>query len=291
MCQTIHRSKEDEKPPETPKVVVHEPDSALLETPERVSSSPELGISPSGFNNLEERERAFGSSELKTPTEIKQSKGKINDAARQQGKLPRRQPSRRQSRSSDKLNLSPSRRGGFQSLCNVYLFMPYLHFETDTNRKAMVRALETPVMPRTATELSQDEVLMRAHMSASSSFLHIRRTLGTSSKYKSSLRLMMSVLDIDCFYTNSPLDQFFYHNIDTHMRDCDQVVYRFQKKHRRPSDSDRTYHYRQKEFSKPVVAVYIFVKAVHSNAPPCIAGINPIKLSRVNLITCAFSGV
>lgn len=41
----------------------------------------------------------------------------------------------------------------------------------------MLRALEQPNLGRSASELSQDEVLMRAHMAASSSFLHIRRTL------------------------------------------------------------------------------------------------------------------
>ena len=47
-----------------------------------------------------------------------------------------------------------------------------------------------------------DEMLIRAHLAASTVSLHIRRTL----------------------------DQSFYHNIDTHHRDQDQVVYRYQTK-------------------------------------------------------------
>jgi Mg2+ and Co2+ transporter CorA len=46
-----------------------------------------------------------------------------------------------------------------------------------------------------------DEMLLRAHLTGSQVSLHVRRTL----------------------------DQFFYHNIDTQSRDCDQVVYRYQR--------------------------------------------------------------
>lgn len=141
MCQTILRSQKEEKPPETPTVVVHRPDSTFLETPERINSSPEPGMSPSGPHNRRDREQPSGGSELKTPAPIKPSKTSHGDAVpSQQGKSSRRQPPRRQSRSSEKHNISPSRRNGFQSPCNVYLFMPYLHFETDKNRKAMLRA-------------------------------------------------------------------------------------------------------------------------------------------------------
>ncbi|KAL4880134.1 hypothetical protein BJY04DRAFT_191763 [Aspergillus karnatakaensis] len=48
---------------------------------------------------------------------------------------------------------------------------------------------------------TRDELLLRAHLTSSTTSLHIRRTL----------------------------DQFFYPNIDTHSRDKDQVVYRYQR--------------------------------------------------------------
>ena len=41
MCQTIPRAQAEEEPPGTPAVVVHEPASTLLATPEKVLSSPE----------------------------------------------------------------------------------------------------------------------------------------------------------------------------------------------------------------------------------------------------------
>jgi Mg2+ and Co2+ transporter CorA len=89
------------------------------------------------------------------------------------------------------------------STYNVYLFMPYLHFESDERRREMQDAIEHLRYPDHQMSLHEDEVLIRAHLTASGSFLHLRRTL----------------------------DQFFYHNIDTQMRDADQVVYRYQKRH------------------------------------------------------------
>lgn len=51
-------------------------------------------------------------------------------------------------------------------------------------------------------------MLIRAHLATSTVSLHVRRTL----------------------------DQSFYHNIDTHHRDQDQVVYRYQTKDNRSED-------------------------------------------------------
>lgn len=94
---------------------------------------------------------------------------------------------------------------------NIFAFMPYLHFETDRKRQEMQAAIEhaqierdrldgrasrsVPYRPKT-----DDEMLVRAHLTSSSVSLHVRRTL----------------------------DQSFYHNIDTQSRDQDQVVYRYQ---------------------------------------------------------------
>ncbi|KAI9368107.1 hypothetical protein BJX61DRAFT_242121 [Aspergillus egyptiacus] len=93
---------------------------------------------------------------------------------------------------------------------NVCVFMPYLHFETAERREKMQEAIKEaqqapsprPGFNRTPT---RDELLLRAHLTSSSTSLHIRRTL----------------------------DQFFYPNIDTQTRDQDQVVYRYQTKRSR----------------------------------------------------------
>jgi ankyrin repeat protein len=106
---------------------------------------------------------------------------------------------------------------------NVFAFLPYLHFETDTRRQEMQAAIARaeqikdskkhegrilkPVVRKAST---YDEMLLRAHLTSSQVSLHVRRTL----------------------------DQFFYHNIDTQSRDCDQVVYRYQCKSAQGRDVD-----------------------------------------------------
>ncbi|EMC97134.1 hypothetical protein BAUCODRAFT_42293, partial [Baudoinia panamericana UAMH 10762] len=91
---------------------------------------------------------------------------------------------------------------------NVFLFAPYLHFEFDDERKEMQKAIEDAGMSNghsrpTAIAFqevlpSPEELLIRAHLHDQ---LHIRRTL----------------------------DQSFFRNIDTSVRDADQVIYRYEK--------------------------------------------------------------
>ncbi|KAL1979537.1 hypothetical protein VTN96DRAFT_5584 [Rasamsonia emersonii] len=96
---------------------------------------------------------------------------------------------------------------------NICVFMPYLHFETAEGRRKMqeaIRRAETfQWRSGSSRPPSRDELLIRAHLMSSTTSLHIRRTL----------------------------DEFFYPNIDTEMRDQDQVVYRYQTRwqdHNRP---------------------------------------------------------
>lgn len=86
---------------------------------------------------------------------------------------------------------------------NVFLYMPYLHFETDDRRYRMSRVIRETLSSEdnpVRKSPSPDELLVRAHVHSSTQ-LHIRRTL----------------------------DQFYYHSIDTERRDRDQVVYRYCK--------------------------------------------------------------
>jgi ankyrin repeat protein/Mg2+ and Co2+ transporter CorA len=95
---------------------------------------------------------------------------------------------------------------GHLTACNICVFMPYLHFETAERRQRMQDAIQRAetisFQPSMKKIRSKDEVLLDAHLSASTTSLHVRRTL----------------------------DQFFYPNIDTQSRDQDQVVYRYQTK-------------------------------------------------------------
>jgi hypothetical protein len=92
--------------------------------------------------------------------------------------------------------------------------MPYLHYESDLYRSRMSRAINrTQVLNPMNQEAdapesfpsSPDDMLIKAYLNVHSSNaqpgLHPRRTL----------------------------DQFFYHGIDTSVRDQDQVVYRYCK--------------------------------------------------------------
>ncbi|KOS47829.1 hypothetical protein ACN38_g1128 [Penicillium nordicum] len=93
------------------------------------------------------------------------------------------------------------------SACNVCVFMPYLHFETTERRQKMQDAISrAETLDFVSNEIkkmrTRDEMLIDAHLSSSTTSLHVRRTL----------------------------DQFFYPNIDTKSRDLDQVVYRHQTK-------------------------------------------------------------
>ncbi|CAI6333006.1 unnamed protein product [Periconia digitata] len=105
---------------------------------------------------------------------------------------------------------------------NIFAFMPYLHFETDRKRQEMQTAINYAQMERERDRLdgrahrstpyraqTDDEMLVRAHVTSSAVSLHVRRTL----------------------------DQSFYHNIDTESRDQDQVVYRYQCRGRPPEET------------------------------------------------------
>jgi hypothetical protein len=82
--------------------------------------------------------------------------------------------------------------------------MPYLHYETDDGRQKMMDAVKniTTAGQTMATSNSPNYKLLQAYLSEKPP-VHPRRTL----------------------------DQFFYHGIDTSVRDQDQVVYRYCKKH------------------------------------------------------------
>ncbi|KAL9581543.1 MAG: hypothetical protein Q9212_003843 [Teloschistes hypoglaucus] len=87
---------------------------------------------------------------------------------------------------------------------NIVLFMPYLHYETHRNRKAMSKAIKDASEEKLNLMLKPheghtcDEMLIQAYLQSTPN-LHIRRTL----------------------------DQFYYHAISTDRRDRDQVVYRY----------------------------------------------------------------
>ena len=92
---------------------------------------------------------------------------------------------------------------------NIVLFMPYLHYETDENRRTMSKAIkrartDPDLLSPSISGSNCDEMLIQAYLQSTPN-LHIRRTL----------------------------DQFYYHAINTEGRDQDQVVYRYTKDKRK----------------------------------------------------------
>jgi ankyrin repeat protein/Mg2+ and Co2+ transporter CorA len=84
----------------------------------------------------------------------------------------------------------------------IVLFMPFLHYESDSKRKRMAEAIKRARPPfsdmdKLPDKHCADDLLIQAYLNHEPP-LHVRRTL----------------------------DQFFYHSIDTTERDTDQVVYR-----------------------------------------------------------------
>lgn len=86
----------------------------------------------------------------------------------------------------------------------IVMFMPYLHYETDENRRKMMDAISivSSASQASSRDKTPDMLLLEAHLNQRPS-LHPRRTL----------------------------DQFFYRGIDTSARDRDQVVYRYCEAH------------------------------------------------------------
>ncbi|ERS98498.1 hypothetical protein HMPREF1624_05282 [Sporothrix schenckii ATCC 58251] len=85
----------------------------------------------------------------------------------------------------------------------VVLFMPFLHYETDERRQRMTHAINLVRDGWDPPVGSPRDIMLTKGYLCNTPPLHPRRTL----------------------------DQFFYHGIDTSIRDTDQVVYRYCKRH------------------------------------------------------------
>ena len=217
MCQVVQRTPADmegsqlKEDPEPPQVVVQTPTQGQT-TEKDPSATPEKSGSKSSESKQNEPISTPGT-QSKGSTDSKQTPKKKGSGVQGPAKNPKKDFSRKaglQSKNStDKFATSAPRKIGSSS-CNIYMFIPYLHFETDRRQKEMQSAIEDPSNLSLRATPTKDEVLIQAYLTASRSFLHVRRTL----------------------------DQFFYHNIDTRERDRDQVVYRYQKNNPKEPEHD-----------------------------------------------------
>ncbi|KAK3624692.1 hypothetical protein LTR56_020842 [Elasticomyces elasticus] len=96
---------------------------------------------------------------------------------------------------------------------NVFMFAPYLHFETDVQRREMQE-----VARRATGDLDEKQVKFGDH------FIH--RTTPDEQLIRAFLKPPISGLHV-----RRTLDQSFYRTIDTDFRDKTQVVYRYAQKH------------------------------------------------------------
>ena len=192
----------DYPPPETPSRSNPSRESSRLEEPK--SSSHDIKKDQPKGASKEKGKKVTGKGSksprigTETPTKEQQPKSNLHSGSKQN------QSGNRHARSPS----SPGRKEAVStSKGNIFLFMPYLHFETKSRQAEMQEAIRRAETLRSPTQKlarasTYDEMLIRAHLSTSTVSLHVRRTL----------------------------DQSFYHNIDTESRDQDQVVYRYQTK-------------------------------------------------------------
>ncbi|KEF60521.1 uncharacterized protein A1O9_02082 [Exophiala aquamarina CBS 119918] len=133
------------------------------------------------------------------------NRGEINAALHGSYRPPTREPPIQPPPTVPQSQLQPQRPPQLQEEDMMVLFLPYLHWETDKNRKALTESIKGPPGNTDSLEDSQmwqipkDTLLIHGYPVTQSTDLHPRRTL----------------------------DQFKHHSTDTDPQDVDQVVYRY----------------------------------------------------------------
>ncbi|KAI1339173.1 hypothetical protein F5Y15DRAFT_80694 [Xylariaceae sp. FL0016] len=202
----------------------HRVSSQRSDTPERTDDKPlqtlseelpEANTRSSQNEPTTPRRLASDQSDTNTPQSDPRKKSRSEQMAERHPKKHKRgrgppgnPPARSEtfsSTASGKSSNAPWSSPGFTSSNGkIVLFMPFLHYETDERRRKMTSAIKCVREGRRLVETSsRDSLLVNAYLNGTPP-LHMRRTL----------------------------DQFFYHGIDTTVRDTDQVVYRYCKRHR-----------------------------------------------------------
>ena len=212
-----HATPEASKVQAPPKIVING-DSTFDGTPKTPSRS---STAREDSNDFFKSSRASGKENVKESQKDKGKKSHGKGSKSPKGtETPSKDQPRKSSHSLDSRNArspgSPGRKEPTQQKDNVFIFMPYLHFESTRRHQEMQEAIKRaeilryPLSRSLGKAATYDEMLIRAHLATSTVSLHVRRTL----------------------------DQSFYHNIDTESRDQDQVVYRYQLRGKDHHDPD-----------------------------------------------------
>lgn len=180
LCQKTTRSVPKQPETDTPKIVLNGPGAKPTDDP-RPLSRTSTATSGDLITSLSD----LAKDDTKSAQKDKSKKGKGS-------KSPKPIPETPTPKEIRKLNYfnkstappsSPGRKEFPQtSRGNLFLFMPYLHFESsercDRMQAAIERAENRRVHQRHDTASSHDEMLIRAHLASSTTSLHVRRTLG-----------------------------------------------------------------------------------------------------------------
>ncbi|KAI7369396.1 hypothetical protein KC354_g1973 [Hortaea werneckii] len=215
MCRTVPRSKhvaqeesEEEKSPVKNIIVTqHASPGPLLPVRQSNTDVPSWGLSTDfSLPNLRTPRRASTMNSVSNYDSNELERTAEGTARSRSHSRPREAP--------DSVKKARARSAKYPET-NVFLFAPYLHFETDLRRREMQKALQamqtaqltagdgrqvvcTMTADNEVLESSPEFALYQAHLHSE---LHIRRTL----------------------------DQSFYRTIDTDARDTDQVIYRYEQ--------------------------------------------------------------
>ncbi|CAG8958418.1 hypothetical protein HYFRA_00011095, partial [Hymenoscyphus fraxineus] len=205
LCQKTTRSAPKQPETENPKIILNGPEARPMDDPTPLSRQS-TATSGDLINSLSDL------ADTKFFQKDRSKKGKGSKSPKPAPETPTPKELRKV-KYLNKISPSPTSPGRKDfpqtSRGNLFLFLPYLHFESSERCGRMQEAIERAEKyprshPRSDPASSHDEMLIRAHLASSTASLHVRRTL----------------------------DQSFYHNIDTQARDKDQVVYRYQKNRR-----------------------------------------------------------
>ncbi|KAH8912070.1 hypothetical protein BR93DRAFT_57252 [Coniochaeta sp. PMI_546] len=172
--------------------VTNSSQATIVATPKKVGDSAEGGTPKS---------------EAKKKSKSEQLAERHPKRSRRSNGPPGNPPGTKEAKIAARMSSQPSYEASRLGSSNgkMVLFMPFLHYETNERRGRMSEAINRARAGRALPDRpTRDDFLVHAYLNIPNQPpLHPRRTL----------------------------DQFYYHGIDTTVRDTDQVVYRYCKRH------------------------------------------------------------
>lgn len=181
LCQKTARTAPQQPETEAPKITLNGPETKFPDSPRPISrtSTAQSGDLISSLSDLSKHD-------VKSSPKERSKRGKGSKSPKPLPETPTPKEIRKlnYSNKNSQSPASPGRKDFPQiSRGNVFLFVPYLHFESSEKCGRMQEAIErAEKLPRSYqyqdTAKTHDEMLIRAHLTSSTVSLHVRRTLG-----------------------------------------------------------------------------------------------------------------